>query len=268
MHKNEPWQWPERDWRERIDRVRAGRSLKPQSWPGGARVAVALSFDSDHETGELRDGGNSIGRLSQGEYGARAGVPRILRLLERHGVPATFFVPAVAALAHPEEQRRVVAEGHEVAIHGELHLPLLLLTPGLIRREIRRSADAVMRAANVTARHYRPPFGLMVPSQARFVLRLGYTSILGDVYPEDAHQPPVERIVDRVTRRLTAGSILILHDGSPIGAPSRARTVQALAIILRHMAARALRGVSVEHLLAASREEAPLAAANTGGGSR
>lgn len=197
-----------------------------------------------------------------------ADTPRVLDLLAHHEAHATFFTLAQNVRRHPELIRRMVAEGHEVAIHGELHLPLLMLTPGLIRREVRRSAEAVMRAANVTARHYRPPFGFMVPSQARFVQRLGYTSVLGDVYPEDAHQPPVERIVDRVTRRLTAGSILILHDGSPIGAPSRARTVQALAIILRHMAARALRGVSVEHLLAASREEAPLAAANTGGGSR
>lgn len=194
--------------------------------------------------------------------------PGVLDLLAEHEAHATFFTLAQNVRRNPDLIRRMVAEGHEVAIHGELHLPLLMLTPGLIRREIRRSADAVMRAANVTARHYRPPFGFMVPSQARFVQKLGYTSVLGDVYPEDAYQPPAERIVGRVMRRLTAGSILILHDGSPIGTPSRARTVQALAIILRHMAARALKGVSVEHLLAASREEAPLAAAKTGGGSR
>jgi peptidoglycan/xylan/chitin deacetylase (PgdA/CDA1 family) len=131
-----------------------------------------------------------------------------------------------------------------------------MLPPGLIRREIRRSADAVLEAANVTARHYRPPFGLMVPSQARFVQKIGYTSVLGDVYPEDAYQPPVATIVARVLRRITAGSILILHDGSPIGEPSRARTVEALDIILRHLATHALKGVSVERLLAASKEGA------------
>ena len=189
--------------------------------------------------------------------------PRVLDLLGEHGAHATFFTVAQNARRHPDLIRRMVAEGHEVAIHGELHLPLMMMPPWLIRREIRRSADAVMRAASVTARHYRPPFGLMLPSQARYVRALGYTSVLGDVYPEDAYQPPVERIVERVTRRLTAGSILILHDGSPIGTPSRARTVQALAIILRHMAARALRGVSVEHLLAALGAEVAPAAAST-----
>jgi len=194
-----------------------------------------------------------------------ADTPRVLDLLARHGARATFFTLAQNVRRHPDLVRRMVAEGHEVAIHGELHLPLLMLPPGLIRREIRRSADAVLEAANVTAQHYRPPFGLMVPSQARFVQKLGYTPVLGDVYPEDAYQPPVDTIVARVLRRITAGSILILHDGSPIGEPSRARTVEALDIILRHLAAHALKGVSVEGLLVASEGARRTGAIRVGG---
>ncbi len=117
----EPWQWPESHWRRIVDHVRAGRTLKPAAWKDGARCAVAFSFDSDHETNELRDGGGSIGKLSQGQYGNRRGVPRILDILRRHGVPASFYVPAVTALMYPDEQRRVVAEGHEVGIHGWIH---------------------------------------------------------------------------------------------------------------------------------------------------
>ena len=66
----EPWQWADPVWRTIVDKVRAGRSLKPKSWPGGARCAVALSFDSDHETGTLREGQTSPGRLSQGQFGS------------------------------------------------------------------------------------------------------------------------------------------------------------------------------------------------------
>ena len=80
----QPWQWPEAHWRGLLGQVRAGRSLRPSHWPDGARCAVALSFDSDHETNELRDGGQSIGRLAWGQYGNRVGVPRILRLLEKY----------------------------------------------------------------------------------------------------------------------------------------------------------------------------------------
>jgi peptidoglycan-N-acetylglucosamine deacetylase len=117
----EPWQWTEEQWRRAVAHVRAGRSLKPQRWKDGARCAVALSFDSDHETLELRYGGKSFGKLSQGQYGARVGTPRILKLLEQHAVPATFFMPAVSALINPEEPRAVVSAGHELGIHSWIH---------------------------------------------------------------------------------------------------------------------------------------------------
>ena len=116
-----PWLFPEEVWRAKVEHVRAGRSLAPKAWKDGARLAVALSFDSDHETIDLRFGGHSHGKMSQGQYGARRGSPRILKLLERHGVPATFFMPAVSGLLHPEEARAVVAEGHELGIHSWIH---------------------------------------------------------------------------------------------------------------------------------------------------
>ena len=65
----ESWRWPEEKWRDIVNKIRAGRSMKPTQWPNGAKVAVALSFDSDHETQTLRWGQHSPGKLSQGEYG-------------------------------------------------------------------------------------------------------------------------------------------------------------------------------------------------------
>jgi peptidoglycan/xylan/chitin deacetylase (PgdA/CDA1 family) len=154
----EPWQWPEPHWRRLVNHVRAGRSLRPRAWKGGARCAVALSFDSDHETNELRDGGKSIGRLSWGQYGNRVGVPRILALLARHGVPASFYVPAVAALLHPDEQRRVVAEGHEIGIHGWIH-ELNSALPYEVERDLMlRSAETLEAITGVR------PVGLRTPS--------------------------------------------------------------------------------------------------------
>ena len=81
----EPWQWEEAEWRRKVERVRAGRSLKPAHWKDGARFAVALSFDADHETLELRDGGRSARPLSQGQFGARVGMPRILQAARKAG---------------------------------------------------------------------------------------------------------------------------------------------------------------------------------------
>lgn len=154
----EPWQWPEEHWRALVNQVRAGRSYKPKSWKGGARCAIALSFDSDHETSELRDGGKSIGRMSWGQYGNRVGVPRILALLARHDVKATFYVPAVVALLHPQEQRVIVGEGHEIGIHGWIHELNSVLPYEAERDLMLRSADTLEKVSG------QRPVGLRTPS--------------------------------------------------------------------------------------------------------
>jgi peptidoglycan/xylan/chitin deacetylase (PgdA/CDA1 family) len=144
-----PWTWPEEIWRAKAEKVRAGRSLKPATWKGGARMAVALSFDADHETIELRHGGASIGRMSQGQYGARAGMPRILALLERHAVPASVFMPAVAAMIHPEEARAVVGAGNELGIHSWIHEFNSSLDPETERTLSFKAADTLEKLTGV-----------------------------------------------------------------------------------------------------------------------
>jgi len=171
-----PWQWPEERWRGIVERVRAGRSLKPRVWPGGARCAVALSFDSDHETTELRDAGESAGRLSQGQYGNRQAMPRILGILGSHDVKASFFVPAVTALLYPDEQRRVVAEGHEIGIHGWIHERNSELPPAAERDLQMRSADVLERVAGVR------PVGIRTPSWDFSPNTLAITREMGLIY--------------------------------------------------------------------------------------
>jgi len=193
----EPWQWPEEKWRGIVDKVRAGRSLKPTQWQGGARCAVALSFDSDHETGELRDGGESPGRLSQGQYGNRVGIPRILQLLKQHDVPASFFVPAVVALLYPDEQREVVDRGHEIGLHGWIH-ELNTKVPAADERDLHfRSADAIEQITGVR------PVGMRTPSWDFSGATLSIQRELGLVYDSSlmADDDPYE----------------ILQEGEPTG---------------------------------------------------
>jgi peptidoglycan/xylan/chitin deacetylase (PgdA/CDA1 family) len=155
---DEPWRWADDRWRAVVERVRAGRPLAPDGWPRGARVAVALSFDSDHETGTLRTGDSHPGRLSQGEYGSRVGAARILDLLEHHRVPASFFVPAVSALLHPEEVRSYVDAGHEVALHGWIHEWNTELGRDDERELLARSASVLEELTG------RRPVGIRTPS--------------------------------------------------------------------------------------------------------
>ena len=180
----EPWQWPEAHWRGIVDRVRAGRTLRPRLWPEGARCAVALSFDSDHETNELRDGGESPGKLSQGQYGNRQGVPRILELLARNEVPATFFVPAVTALLYPDEQRRIVAEGHEIGIHGWIHERNSVLPIEAERDLMLRSADTLESISGVRPVGMRTPSWDFSPNTLALVREMGLiydSSLMADV---------------------------------------------------------------------------------------
>jgi peptidoglycan-N-acetylglucosamine deacetylase len=186
MTTEPPHLWPEARWRALVGRVRAGRRLRPPAWKDGARCAVALSFDADHETFEMGSGGEAVGRLAWGEFGRRVGVPRILDLLRRHGVPASFFVPAVSALIDPDEPRRIAAEGHEIGIHGWIHENNSLLPYETERDLMLRARDTLARLSG------REPCGLRSanwdtsPHTVRIVQEMGLiydSSLMADEEP-------------------------------------------------------------------------------------
>jgi peptidoglycan/xylan/chitin deacetylase (PgdA/CDA1 family) len=152
------WKWTEDEWRGAVERVRAGKSLQPRSWPDGARVAVALSFDFDNETPSLRDNQTSPSLMSNGQYGARAGLPRVLALLDEYDVTASFFIPAVSALLYPDEVKRIVAAGHEIGVHGWIHER----NSGLEKRD---EKDLLVRAVETLTRlSGKKPVGIRTPS--------------------------------------------------------------------------------------------------------
>lgn len=111
---------------------------------GERRLTVCLSFDFDAMSVWICSGSRNPAEISRGEFGAVA-VGRILALLARHGVRATFFVPGHTALAYPDVVRRIVAEGHEVGHHGWVHEnPADFDREGEVRN-FRRALDALDR---------------------------------------------------------------------------------------------------------------------------
>jgi peptidoglycan/xylan/chitin deacetylase (PgdA/CDA1 family) len=152
------WKWTEDQWRSAVERVRAGRSLQPREWPDGARVAVALSFDFDNETPSLRDNQTSPSLMSNGQYGARAGLPRVLSLLDAYDVPASFFIPAVSALLYPEEVKKIVEAGHEIGVHGWIHER----NSGLEKRDEKALLERAV--ATLTQLTGKKPAGIRTPS--------------------------------------------------------------------------------------------------------
>lgn len=208
---DEPWRWDEARWRGYVERVRAGRCLTPTTWPNGARVAVALSFDSDHETSALRDRETSPGRLSQGEYGARTGVPRVLALLGAYGVPATFFVPAVAALLHPGECRRYVEAGHEVGVHGWIHERNTTLLQEEEYDLTRRSIATLERECGVR------PVGIRTPSWDYSSDTLDIIRELGFLYDSSlmADDEPYELVANGTPTGIVEIPVEWIRDDAP-----------------------------------------------------
>lgn len=176
--------------------------------------------------------------------------PRLLEILARHGARATFFMLRRPIDRHPSLVREVRAAGHELAAHGDWHVPLFLLPPPQLAREFRAAGDALERVTGERPVHYRPPFGFMLPSQANFARRFGLEPVLGDVYPEDPQRPGVDRLMHRMLPRVRGGSIVILHDGSAWGDADRSQTLEAVDRLMDWAAARGLRAVPVRELVA------------------
>jgi peptidoglycan/xylan/chitin deacetylase (PgdA/CDA1 family) len=147
--------------REIVDVARVGRRLTPKVWPNGSKVAVCLSFDTDTEAPLLRDGTTSPTSLSASDYGAQSGMPRILAMLDKHQIPATFFMTAVDAMLHPEMVAAVQKSGrHEIGVHGWIHE----LTTRLTEAEEERLLDQSI--AYLTQATRKKPVGYRAPSWA------------------------------------------------------------------------------------------------------
>src|SRR5437870_4389937 len=154
--------WTDEQLRRAVAPARVGRKLTPKSWPGNARVAVCLSFDVDNESYLLARGETSATTLSAADFGAETGLPRILKLLDRHQVPASFFIPAVSALLHPEMIPAILKPGrHEVGVHGWIHE--YLPTIGSAAEEERLLNQAIEFLTKATGKR---PVGYRAPSRA------------------------------------------------------------------------------------------------------
>jgi peptidoglycan/xylan/chitin deacetylase (PgdA/CDA1 family) len=151
--------WSEDQLRAAVAPARTGRKLTPISWPNGARVAVCLSFDVDNESYLLAAGQTSPTTLSAADFGAQSGLPRILGLLDKYQLPASFFIPAVSALLHPEMIPAIMKSArNEIGVHGWIHeSPPAINNEAEEERLLNQAIDYLTKATGKRPVGYRAP---------------------------------------------------------------------------------------------------------------
>jgi peptidoglycan-N-acetylglucosamine deacetylase len=178
---------------------------------------------------------------------------RLLEILARHNVRATFFLIGRFVRQRPEIARQIRAAGHLVGNHTMTHPVLLWQSPKRVREELAGCNAAIEDAIGEPVRFFRPPHGARRPDVLRTARELGLTTVMWNVMGYDWTTPPAEQILHRIERKMHAnqhskkGSNILLHDGgqAQIGI-DRGPTLEATRALLDSWAGTGIRTVTVQ----------------------
>ncbi len=145
--------------------------------------------------------------------GPSASTPRVLEILERCQVKATFFVLAGNARRHPEVLRQLAAQGHTVAIHGVEHRKLHRASAATVEHELTKALAELTGLGVSPVRLYRPPHGCKSTALLRVAQKLGFEVWAWSRGIWDTDRPDPEILVRRATRFACSRMVLLLHDG-------------------------------------------------------
>lgn len=168
------------------------RTYAPQAWqqsrvkwPGDKRCVVVVTIDFDGPSHDVGQGFPALGSHSTGRYAGRRGIARHLAMLDRVGIPATFFVPGYDAECYPDIVRQMIKEGHEVGAHGYEH-ERTLFPPEEEERRLRLTHDIVSNLTGVAPVGWRSPSGQKTYTTLKVLHELGY---LYDASDKDFDMP-------------------------------------------------------------------------------
>ncbi|MFJ4778851.1 bifunctional polysaccharide deacetylase/glycosyltransferase family 2 protein [Streptomyces sp. NPDC088762] len=166
--------------------------------------------------------------------------PKVLDVLRRNGVRATFFTVGTRVAENPELARRIVEDGHQIGLHSFTHTDLGTASPWRRSLELRESQLVIAGATGVTTPLLRPPYSsgnsALTDADWEAVVQAGqegYLTVLTSLDSEDWRRPGVERIVANATPKGTGGQILLMHDAGG----DRSQTVAALEQLLPRLKA-------------------------------
>jgi peptidoglycan/xylan/chitin deacetylase (PgdA/CDA1 family) len=153
---------------------------------------------------------------------------RLLEVLAKHDVPATFFLIGRYVQQRPDIVRQIVKAGHVVGNHTFTHPLLTFKSAAEIRKELSECRAALQDAIGEHSNLFRPPFGGRRPAVLRIARELGLAPVMWNVTGYDWNAPPAAVIEQKVSKQIRGGDVILLHDGGhkQMGA-DRAQTVQA-----------------------------------------
>jgi len=138
---------------------------------------------------------------------------RLLEVLARHGVQATFFLIGRYVRQHPEIAREIVQAGHVVGNHTFTHPLLTFKSEPEIREELGQCRAALQDAIGQPSNLFRPPFGGRRPAVLRLARELGLEPVMWNVTGYDWNAPPAAEIERKVAKQIRGGDVILLHDG-------------------------------------------------------
>jgi peptidoglycan/xylan/chitin deacetylase (PgdA/CDA1 family) len=162
------------------------------------------------------------------------GTPQVLNALAAAEVHATFFVLGSMVERHPEMMNRVVAEGHEVAVHSWDHRNHLRHPPPVVHRQLKRTAELVERHSGQWPRWFRPPYGVLTGGSLVAARDLRLHPALWTAWGRDWEEGATgDKVAVLLKRQLRGGGTVLLHDSDCTSAPNSWRvTVEALPGLL------------------------------------
>lgn len=177
--------------------------------------------------------------------------PKLLDLLAAHHIKATFFVIGENVAEHPEVVARAAHEGHEIGNHSWSHPNLAKMSDEGVRRELRRTEDAIKGAIGTRPTLLRPPYGSLSARQKRWIHdEFGYQIILWDVDPLDWKRPGPAVVRSRILKETRPGSIVLSHDIHP-------GTIEAMPSTFDQLEAKGFKFVTASELIGMARPEPP-----------
>jgi peptidoglycan/xylan/chitin deacetylase (PgdA/CDA1 family) len=139
--------------------------------------------------------------------------PRLLEVLDRHQICATFFLIGRFVTQRPEIARQIAAAGHVIGNHTHDHPNLIFVRPKEVESQIRRCADVLQQTVGAHSSLFRPPYGGRTPQALRAVRRCGLIPVLWSVSGWDWDAKSAGEIENKVMGSVEGGDVILLHDG-------------------------------------------------------